>query len=160
MREFLKENIVQILTLILISLLLIFGIQVLSARFSETVAFENIENTQDRIRCAKILGWQVDKGSEALKSAYIPRKATKSFLSYNEIQKMCGFDLEPYMGQSVKIYTYRILNFPSESNVNAFLNIIIKNGKVIGGDCTVEEYDELYLPIKSVKPDTHIAGGE
>ena len=158
MKEFFKENIVQILLLILISLLLVFGFQIMSAKFFETSSFENIENIHDRVRCAYSLGWNVEKGSETVRNVFIPSEMTEEMQVYNEMQKMCGFDLTDYMGKSVKVYTYRILDFPSTSPVNAFLNLIICNEKLIGGDCTVDEYDDLYLPL--IKPDTHVATGK
>lgn len=154
MKEFFKENIIQLLTLILLSLVLIFGIRIINARFYSTAFFENIEDTQDRIRCAKSLGWDVDRGSETERTVFIPNENTESFAVYNEVQKLCGFDLVPYMGKSAYVYTYRILDFPSTAPVNAFLNLIICDERLIGGDCLVEEYDELYLPL--IKPDAHI----
>lgn len=154
MKEFFKENIVQILFLIFLSLVLIFGFQIISAKFFDEASFSNIENIHDRVRCAKSLGWEIDRGSETVHSVFLPSEMTEAMSEYNEMQKMCGFDLSEYMGKSVKVYTYRILNFPSSAPVNAFLNLFIRDEKVIGGDCTVEEYDELYLPL--IKPDTHI----
>ena len=158
MKEFFKENIVQVLFLVFISLTLVFGFQIMSAKIFDAVSFENVENINDRVRCAETLGWNVDKGSETVRTVYIPTEMTEEMRNYNEMQKMCGFDLTDYMGKSVKVYTYRILNFPSTSPVNAFLNLIICNEKLIGGDCIVDEYDDLYLPL--IKPDTHITAGK
>ncbi|MBQ3181850.1 MAG: DUF4830 domain-containing protein [Clostridia bacterium] len=151
MKEFVKENLIQILLLIFASLLLIFGGQVLKGEFFKTANFENLEDINDRVRCAKSLGWYVDKTSETKRSVYIPNEETEEFNEYNEMQKMCGFDLVPYMGKGAHLYTYRILNFPSDTSVNAFLNLIIYDGKMIGGDCDVLEYDDLYLPVKRAK---------
>lgn len=148
MKEFVKENYIQILCLVLSSLLLIFGGQILKGEFFKTASYENLENTDDRIRCAKSLGWQVDKSSETVKTVYIPNESTEEFDAYNEMQKMCGFDLFPYMGKGALCYTYRITNFPGDAPVNAFLNLIIYDGKMIGGDCDVLEYDEMYLPVR------------
>jgi len=160
MKEFLKENIVQILFLFFLSLVLIFGVQIISARFYMTANFENIENIGDRIRCTRALGWQVDKNSETVRNIFIPAEITQEFSKYNEIQKLCGFDLSNYTGKGAQVYTYRILNFFQNKNVNAFLNMIIRDGKMIGGDCTVEEYSELHLPVRLVEPDTYITAGE
>ena len=155
MKEFFKENIIQILVLILFSMILIFGIRIISAQFYEVSSFENLKSTQDRIRCAESLGWNVDKGSETVRTVFIPNENSDEFAIYNDMQKLCGFDLEPYMGKSAEVYTYRILDFPSTAPVNAFLNIIVSDEKLIGGDCIVDEYDELYLPL--IKPDADIA---
>ena len=157
MKEFIKENYVRILVLILVSLLLIFVSQILIKEFLQTASFENLESIEDRVRCAKSLNWEVDKSSETVKYVYIPSVLSDEFNSYNEMQKMCGFDLLPYMGKGAVCYTYRITNFPSETPVNAFLNLIIYDGKMIGGDCDVLEYDDLYLPVKLDKTNADIS---
>lgn len=157
MREFLKENYIRILALVLASLLLIFGGQILISEFYKTASFENLKNVDDRVRCARSLGWEIDKTSESVKNVYIPKELTSEFLEYNEMQKMCGFDLTQHMGKGALIYTYRITNFPSSTPVNAFLNLIIYNDKMIGGDCDVLEYDEIYLPVILQKSDTDIS---
>lgn len=151
MKEFIKENIIRLLCLIFASLLLIFGGQVLKKEFFKTASFENLNDLNDRLRCARALGWEVDKTSETIKSIYIPNEITKEFAEYNKMQNDCGFDLLPYMGKGARLYTYRILNFPNDTLVNAFLNLIIYDGKMIGGDCDVLEYDDLYLPVKRTK---------
>lgn len=157
MYDFIKENIIHILVLLFVSLMFIFGGQILMHKFSKTANFENLENLDDRVRCAQVLGWQIDKTSETQRSVYIPSEMTEEFDTYNQMQKMCGFDLTDYMGKGAICYTYRILNFPSENDVNAFLNIIIYKDKMIGGDCEVLEYDDLYLPVKLIKTDTDVS---
>jgi hypothetical protein len=76
------------------------------------------------------------------------------------MQNECGFDLFPYMGKGALCYTYRITNFPFDNTVNAFLNLIIYDEKLIGGDCDVEEFDDLYLPVSFKKVNAYISGVE
>lgn len=158
MKNFIKENIIYILLLVLFSLMLIFWAQIMRTEFCTVANFNNLENLSDRVRCAESLGWRVDAASETKRRLYIDQTPTPDFLEYNEFQKMCDFDLMPYLGKGVAVYTYRILNFPSENPVNAFLNLIIYENQMIGGDCTVEEYDDLYLPVRLPKLDAYIAG--
>ena len=157
MRDFLKENYIRIMVIILLSLSFILGGQIMVYKFSQTACRENLETLDDRVRCARSLGWEIDKTSEVVKNVYIPNEFTKELIEYNEMQKMCGFDISAYMGKSAQVYTYRILNFPSSNPVNAFLNIIIYDGKMIGGDCDVLEYDDLYLPVILGKTNADIA---
>ena len=157
MKNFFKENCIYILSLVLVSLLLIFLGQVMLYKFHQTASYENLKTVNDRVRCAKALGWQVDKASETVKTVYIPQEFTKEIEEYNEMQKRCGFDLSLYKGTGAQVYTYRILNYPSTEPVNAFLNIIIYNDKMIGGDCEVEEFDDLYLPVRRMEADAHIS---
>lgn len=160
MREFLKENYIRILVIVLLSLFLILGGQIMVFKFSQAACRENLETLDDRVRCARSLGWEIDKTSEVVKNVYIPKEFTQELLEYNEMQKMCGFDISAYMGKSAQVYTYRITNFPSSNPVNAFLNLIIYNDKMIGGDCDVLEYDDLYLPVILGKTNADIARRE
>ena len=156
MKEFFKENIIRMLSLLFASLVLIAGCRIIMYRFFETASFENLIDTNDRVRCAKSLGWEIDTTSETVKSVYIPNEKTKEFIEYNEMQNECGFDLSSYMGKGADVYTYRIENFPYSSPVNAFLNLIIYDEKLIGGDCDVLEFDDLYLPVSFKKADAYI----
>lgn len=156
MRDFIKENILHILVLIFVSLLLVLCGQIFTQKFHKTACYENLVTIEDRARCAVALGWEVDKTSESLKAVYIPKDNTPEFSEYNEMQKNCGFDLMSYRGKGATLYTYRILNFPSENDVNAFLNIIVYDEKMIGGDVEVLEYDDLYLPVRLSKFNTDI----
>lgn len=147
MKKFISENIIYILLIILFSLVVIFWGRIIVAEFKTEKNHNNLTELSDRIRCAESFGWEVDKASETKTSHYIPSEMNDEFLRYNEMQKSCGFDLVPYLGKGVTVYTYRILNFPHETPVNAYLNIITYNDRMIGGDCVVDEFDDLYLSV-------------
>lgn len=151
MKKFITENIVYILLVILFSLVVIFWGRVIVQEFKTEQNHANLTDISDRIRCAESLGWEVDKTSETKTSHYIPKEMNEEFLHYNEMQKSYGFDLESYMGKGVTVYTYRILNFPHPTPVSAFLNLITYDNRLIGGDCEVYEFDDLYLPITNYK---------
>ncbi len=151
MRNFFRENFIHILLIVLFSLVMLFWGRIIVEEFKTETNFNNLSYISSRVRCAGALGWQVDKSSETKKTHYIPKESNEEFLRYNEMQKDCGFDLAPYMGKGVTVYTYRIVNFPHPTPVNAFLNLITYNNRLIGGDCEVEEFDELYLPIRYPK---------
>ncbi len=72
----------------------------------------------------------------------IPQEFGTVYVKYNELQKEGGYDLNPYKGKMCKRYTYRI---PS---VNARANVIVCDGKVIGGDILGVEIDGKMIPIK------------
>ncbi len=147
MKKFISENIVYILLIILFSLVVIFWGRIIVKEFKTEKNQNNLTELSDRIRCAESFGWEVDKASETKTSHYIPSEMNDEFLHYNEMQKSCGFDLTPYMGKGVTVYTYRILNFPHSAPVNAYLNLITYNDRMIGGDCVVDEFDDLYLSV-------------
>lgn len=147
MKKFISENIIYILLIILFSLVVIFWARIIVAEFKTEKNHAHLTELTDRISCAESFGWEVDKASETKTSHYIPSETNDEFLRYNEMQKSCGFDLAPFMGKGVTVYTYRILNFPHSTPVNAYLNLIIYNDRMIGGDCTVDEFDDLYLSV-------------
>lgn len=61
---------------------------------------------------------------------------------YNALQKAGGYDLTDYRGKSCTRYTYEI---PSK---NARANILVYNGKIIGGDISSITLDGIMIPIK------------
>lgn len=153
MKEFLKENRTRIIYIVILSVVFVFGCRVVTKQFIKTANLYNLDDTGDRVRCAEYLGWSVDKSSETVKKIYIPDKETAEFNEYNKMQKECGFDLCPYMGKGALLYTYKIEN----TGYNAFLNLIIYEGKMIGGDCNILEFDDLFLPVLFSKTDAYIS---
>lgn len=146
MKKFLKENQNYILFLIFAGLVLIFWARVLVAQFCISLATQNLHTTQDRTRCASYFGWQVDKTSETHETIYIPEEFDNVYARYNALQKLSGFDLSAYKGKGVTRYTYRVLNFPNGDH-EAFLNLLVYNGTLIGGDCMTVALDGIMLPL-------------
>ena len=75
----------------------------------------------------------------------IPMKFNSVWENYNNLLKEKGYDLSLYKGKKCKRYTYMI---PSE---NARANIIVSDGKIIGGDISSITLDGIMIPIKSSK---------
>ena len=73
----------------------------------------------------------------------IPMKFNSVWENYNNLLKEKGYDLSLYKGKKCKRYTYLI---PSE---NARANIIVSDGKIIGGDISSITLNGIMIPIKS-----------
>lgn len=73
----------------------------------------------------------------------IPMKFNSVWENYNNLLKEKGYDISLYKGKKCKRYTYLI---PSE---NARANIIVSEGKIIGGDISSITLDGIMIPIKS-----------
>ena len=73
----------------------------------------------------------------------IPLEFNSVWENYNNLLKEKGYDLALYKGKKCKRYTYLI---PSE---NARANIIVRDGKIIGGDISSITLDGIMIPIKS-----------
>jgi len=72
----------------------------------------------------------------------IPEEFNNVWNNYNNLQKEKGYDLVPYKGKQCKRYTYLI---PSE---NARANILVTDGKIIGGDISSITLDGIMIPIE------------
>ena len=147
MKRFIKENFNQVLVVILIGLVFVLWARILVGEFLANAATTGLVDTEDRARCARFFGWQVDATSETEDTIYIPKPLDAVYTRYNQLQKMCGFDLSLYCGTAVTRYTYRVTNPPLEMGEAAFLNLFIYDGKLIGGDCVLVELDGYLLPL-------------
>ncbi len=83
-------------------------------------------------------GWEISESPIESVNVVIPKEFDDVYKNYNELQKEIGFDLEKYKGKSAVRYTYIVENYPQkEYNVRA--NVLVVDGKAVGGDiCTVE----------------------
>lgn len=147
MKQFFKENIHSILFLILAGLVLIFWGRLILGEFSQSAANKNLSSTEDRVRCLSYYGWQVDAASETQETVYIPQELDSVWQRYNELQKLCGFDLSAYRGRSAMRYTFRALNFPGMEDAEVFVNLLVCEGTLIGGDCMTVALDGFMLPL-------------
>ncbi len=81
-------------------------------------------------------GWQAELSSCEKTEQTLAEKNDDVFMKYNDLQKSQGFDLEEYAGKTVERYTFRLNNYP-EVKSEVFANVLVFNGKIIGGDiCT------------------------
>ncbi len=153
MKEFFKKNILTILFLLLAGLLFVLWGRLTLAEFSKTVMTENLYTTKDRVESLNAFGWQVDETSETEEKVYIPKLFDAVWERYNEIQKMSGFNLLPYAGESAVRYTYRAKNFPGMEEAEVFVNILIYKDTLIGGDCMTVALGGFMLPLDIRKLD-------
>ena len=91
----------------------------------------------DRTKCIELLsdyGWEVKDTPEDVQEISIPKVFDKVYENYNEIQKKSKFDLLPYRGKSGTRYTFIITNYPADVGETVYSNVIIIDGKPVGGD--------------------------
>ena len=83
-------------------------------------------------------GWEINKKSIDKGQIIIPEPFDLVYENYNELQLEAGLDLRPYMGRHGVRYTYDVTNYPFDVGEPVRANVIIVDGKCIGGDiCTV-----------------------
>lgn len=147
MKHFLKEHMVLILFIILLSLLFIFWARIMIYELSSSSYTQNLTTTAKRVRCLAQYGWEVDPGSETKRQAVIPNPLDTVYREYNKLQLVCGFDLNDHCGKTVTCYTYPVLNFPYQTSEAVYVNILIDNGTLIAGDCMSRALDGFMLPL-------------
>lgn len=82
------------------------------------------------------------------KEIIIPAEFSDVYESYNSIQKKAGYDLSKYKGCPITIYTYSVLDygfFTQEDN--ARLNLMVYNGRIVGGDISTVDLTGIMLPL-------------
>ena len=69
----------------------------------------------------------------------LPAAPDRVFGAYNALQKAQGFDLSPYLGRTVLLFTYELIGYPGVSSEDRVVaDLYESGGKVIGGDiCSV-----------------------
>lgn len=63
----------------------------------------------------------------------IPSEFSDVYNKYNDIQCKAGYDLKPYAGCDVTVYTYLIEGI-TDSEDERRVNLLVYNGRIIGGD--------------------------
>ncbi len=97
-----------------------------------------IKETSDVAAFLKNFGWETSSEPCEMEDVMIPTEFNDVYTQYNEMQKQQGFNLEEYRGECAKRIAYEVTNYPGqEENVRA--NVLVYDGKVIGGDiCSIE----------------------
>ena len=96
----------------------------------------------NRIEFLKSFGWEVS--TEVVEeNIVIPMEFNKVYEDYNKLQRSQGYDLRDFRGESATKFTYQITNYPKPADgdfpINIVANILVFDGKIIGGDvCSME----------------------
>ena len=108
-----------------------------------------LETNDQREKYLTSLGWEFKTNCDE-KQVQIPSEFNDVYTRYNEIQKSQGFDLEPYKGQEVTVYTYNITNYAGYENRDCiYANLIVCNNMLIGGDvCSTSVSDGFMQALK------------
>jgi len=109
-----------------------------STKISKNASKGVAKTEKDRHTFISQFGWQVEEEAEEIAEIVIPEKFDEVYDQYNNLQKKQNFNLEKHKGERCKRYTYKITNYPDYPD-NARINILVLQGKVIGGDvCSTE----------------------
>lgn len=97
-------------------------------------------NADERIAYLAQFGWSVIDEPAEVKEIIIPAEFDEVYQNYNKLQLEQGFDLSKYMSKRVKQWSYTVTNYPGYEGKSCIrANMLVLDGKVIGGDiCSVE----------------------
>ena len=97
---------------------------------------------EERMQFISLFGWEVDEEPVQIKEVILPTELNDVYTAYNEIQKLQGFDLNDFAGERVKCWTYVVKNYEGYENQDCIhINILVYDGKVIGGDISSVRID-------------------
>jgi len=91
------------------------------------------DGSSQRLEFLAQFGWQCEPEPLTVKEVIIPAKFNDVYTQYNDLQKQQGFDLQQYSGRRVKLWTYRVINYPGGIS-DVVANLLVLDGSVIGGD--------------------------
>ncbi len=106
---------------------------IISVNQSSELELPKVEDNQQRLAVITALGWQVEEEPIQIKEIIIPQEPDQQWLDYMALQTSQGLDLEDYLGERVKKYSYNLENYPDTSLV-VWLNLYVYKDKIIAGD--------------------------
>ena len=103
---------------------------------------------EERTAYLSSLGWDCEAQAETHKRVKLPESSTGSMKEYNEMQRVCGYDLAPYAGKTVDVYTLPITNYPGWS-APVYAVLYLYRGHLIGGDIHAAALDGFMIGLES-----------
>ena len=100
---------------------------------AQAVSPKGIRSNIDRLDYLEQYGWLVEQSPVLVEEVRIPDTLTAEYADYAALQQAQGFDLERYCGESVRRYSYRILNYPT-GETGVLANLLVYRTTVVGAD--------------------------
>lgn len=75
-------------------------------------------------------GWEVDPTPLSDETFRLDEQLSEDYLA---LQQEAGFDLKDDLGQTVRRYTFSVLNYPS-GETEVLADLLVRDGQVVGGD--------------------------
>ena len=106
---------------------------VLAGCFADKEETITLVDTTAMVEYLQGLGWQVESDPIETLDLQLPQQLTESWGDYAAMQDEQGFPFTDYAGQPIRLYTFRVTNYPGvESGVQA--NLYLCEDVLIGGD--------------------------
>lgn len=92
-----------------------------------------LRTNNQRVTYIQKMGWKIRPEPIETLRLLLPKPLTEPYLSYNQLQKKQGFNLEDYRGKQITRYTYTITNYPHRPD-GVQLNLYICKNTPVAGD--------------------------
>lgn len=95
------------------------------------------ETNEARVKYLESLGWEVDGEPIEVLRLTLPEELVEPYRSYNELQLKQGFDLAPFLGETLERCTYAVKNYPGRAD-GCQADLYLSDGFIVAGDivCT------------------------
>lgn len=100
----------------------------------------------ERVAYLLSLGWEVDPTPVLEQQVTLPKEFPDVLTQYNEMQRQQGFDLSPYAGKKLTLFTYRVTNHPDAEEADAALYVY--RSKLVGGDIHSTSFTGFMAPLR------------
>ncbi len=120
--------------------------------FSNSVKGENLPQNaatnKQREEFLKELGVTPKKDAIwEVKAVEIPYKFSTVYEEYNLLQQRAGYDLKPFSGKKVELYTVKL----EGNRDDLYAHLLVLDGSLIGGDIAAIAVEDGYmLPLKKI----------
>ena len=114
-----------------------------------------LSDNAQRVAYLQSLGWEVAEEPLETLQFLLPDTLNSSYLAYNELQRLQGFDLTACCGKQVTRYTYTGTNYPNRPD-GVQANLYVCEDMAVAGDicCPGESgFQERLIPNGAKKAD-------
>ena len=91
------------------------------------------ETNEARVAYLRRLGWEVDAEPVESLRLTLPEELVEPYRSYNALQLTQGFDLTPFLGQTLERHTYAVKNYPGRPD-GCQADLYLSDETIVAGD--------------------------
>lgn len=107
----------------------------------------NGKTNAQRVAYIKSLELTPDEDNAYNKKIVIPETFTDVYENYNTLQIKSGYDLSAYKGAKAVLYSYPVGKISKANDDEYYINLIVYNGRIIGGDISSRNFYGEMLPL-------------
>lgn len=123
---------------------------------SEADEMFTMSTNAERVEFLNEQGWIVKPDPVSKEEVVVPSVFEGVYADYAQLQKDQGFDLQKYMGETVLVVTYQVLNYPQYPD-NVTATMMLCNNRLIGGDVSLQEENGFIDPLISPSAQTFLS---